>query len=93
MADDLRGLLAERAETHGDFCATALIAQDLKEAMRSQKGACLATKPGVVAEALEAIAMKMARIVAGNERTEDHWRDIQGYAQLVLDWIEREGKR
>jgi hypothetical protein len=43
-----------------------------------------------MAESLEAIAAKIARILAGNARETDHWQDIAGYATLVVRQIERE---
>jgi hypothetical protein len=40
-------------------------------------------------EALEAISMKMARILSGNSFDPDHWHDVAGYASLVVREIER----
>jgi hypothetical protein len=40
-------------------------------------------------EALEMIATKEARILAGNAREKEHWRDIAGYAMLVVNEIDR----
>ena len=34
-------------------------------------------------EALDMIAHKIARILAGNQDNKDHWDDIAGYASLV----------
>jgi hypothetical protein len=42
------------------------------------------------AEALEMIAMKIARILSGNPNFADHWEDIEGYARLVSNELERE---
>jgi hypothetical protein len=42
------------------------------------------------AEALEMIAMKIARILSGNPNFSDHWEDIEGYARLVSNELERE---
>ena len=97
---ELKELLSEREYTHGDFKVVAGIAQGIKKAMRDDGPSRVlgyetnwdATLP-IMREALDAIAVKMARIIAGNGWHKDHWRDIQGYAQLVLDWIERERGR
>ena len=42
-----------------------------------------------MAEALDMISMKQARILAGNARVRDHWKDIAGYAMLVVNELER----
>jgi hypothetical protein len=42
------------------------------------------------AEALEMIAMKIARILSGNSNFADHWEDIEGYARLVSNELQRE---
>jgi hypothetical protein len=36
-------------------------------------------------EALELIAMKIARILSGDHNYRDHWDDIEGYAELGGD--------
>ena len=39
----------------------------------------------VQAEALEQIATKIGRLLSGDSKHADHWKDIQGYAKLVED--------
>lgn len=36
-------------------------------------------------EALDMIAHKIARILAGSAANKDHWEDIAGYAQIARD--------
>ncbi len=36
-------------------------------------------------EAVDMICMKLSRIASGHANFADHWEDIQGYSQLVLD--------
>lgn len=36
-------------------------------------------------EALDMIAHKIGRILAGNANNKDHWDDISGYAQIASD--------
>ena len=36
------------------------------------------------------ILHKVARIMAGNPKEADHWRDIAGYATLAVKELERE---
>lgn len=91
---DLSAVLAERGKTHGNFTDHATITQRLKAEIRSLLGA--RGYPGSVGsssagftyeqvEALEMIAHKMGRILAGDPNFKDHWDDIAGYAKLVSD--------
>jgi hypothetical protein len=43
-------------------------------------------------EALEMLAHKVARILAGDCNHRDHWMDIGGYAELVVRELENGGK-
>ena len=76
-------LLAERGKTHGDFNEHAHITQNLKAAMRRYDSWERLTASQM--EALEMIAHKIGRILAGNPNYADHWDDIAGYAKLVAD--------
>jgi len=89
MSDDgqpvggISALLAERQRTHGDFFTTSLIEQGIIEMMRLGAGQRWIDLPPTVRSALIHIATKMARIVSGDEQEPEHWKDIQGYAELV----------
>lgn len=74
-------LLDERQKTHGDFYDVAATAQELKDAMRRGKNWKLLDD--TEREALQMIASKIGRILAGNPHEPDHWRDIAGYATLI----------
>jgi len=74
-------LLTERAKTHGDFRDNAAVAQSLKDAMRAANWNELTD---VQREALDFIASKIGRILAGDAEFEDHWLDISGYALLPI---------
>ena len=99
MTGDVRDMLARRRRTHGEFCVTARLAQRLKTALRAPAAGVPVrfptgethwdVLPAEVREAADNICQKLARALMGNHREPDHWRDIQGYAQLVLDWIEK----
>jgi hypothetical protein len=83
---DINELLAERGKTHGDYMVHAEISQQFKELMRSFGegwGRCNTAQR----EALEMIAHKIGRILAGNPHFKDHWDDIAGYAKLVADRV------
>lgn len=84
---DIDKLLEERGKVHGDFTERALIAQSLKSIVRDcpnwEDLSC------TQAEALEMIAHKISRILAGNPNVKDHWDDIAGYARLVSMRLEK----
>ena len=82
-------LLAERERTHGSFRHVAKLAHGLQEVMHRAPGHELLSAEKVVA--LDMIALKIARIIAGDDTHADHWRDIAGYATLIADMCE--GKR
>lgn len=84
---DASSLITERSKTHGDFSHTAKVAQAIH--------AVLATGLGhkdihpIMAEALNQIAVKLARIVCGDPSFPGHWEDVAGYSQLVLDHLKQ----
>lgn len=81
---DVNDILKERQKTHGDFEIHAEISQFLKTIIR-QNGELLTSDK---AEALDMIAHKIARILAGDPSHIDHWADIAGYAQLIVNDLE-----
>jgi hypothetical protein len=81
--DDTQKLLNTRQDTHGDFLLVSKISQDIKEAIRWAPKEMATDKR----EALEMIAVKIARICIGNQNEKDHWKDIIGYATLALNRI------
>lgn len=70
--------IKERYTTHGDFENNAEISQALKSIFRKSQ-----RYDAVFQEALDMIAMKLSRILSGNELYFDHWKDIAGYAYLA----------
>lgn len=76
-----RGVLNERGSTHGDFVENGTIMQLLKSDMRTHWG--WEKLEPYEKEALEMIQHKIGRILCGNHKFYDHWRDIAGYAKLV----------
>jgi len=87
-ADDIDVLLDERERTHGDFRTVAETTQSLKAVIMLARPHDM---PDTHAEALDAISLKIARILHGNASDPDHWRDVAGYAQLVARELERGG--
>lgn len=78
-------LLDERGSTHGDYDKMTHCIQGIKTAMRCGTG--WSNLNAGQKEALELIATKIGRIVEGDSNCRDHWQDIIGYSQLVLDRI------
>lgn len=84
---DINQTLAQRAYTHGEFSLVAAVSQSIKESITMADPSNMSN---VQKEALDMIASKIARIVAGDNNEPDHWLDIEGYARLAR--MELEGK-
>jgi hypothetical protein len=69
-----------KQKTHGDYKNTAEISQNMKSVMACGKN--WEALRDTQREALELIAMKIARILSGDHNFRDHWDDIEGYAEL-----------
>ena len=85
---DIHNVLDERGKRYGDFKDHARLTQYLKRVMQNSKSwdDCTDSQR----EALEMIQHKIGRILNGDPSYDDSWRDIIGYAQLVLDQLEKE---
>ena len=80
-------IINEREKTHGVYKSTAAWSQSLKDLFRSS-GNWHNMNDGQK-EALEMIAVKLARLLNGNPQFPDHWDDISGYGKLGSGSIER----
>jgi hypothetical protein len=83
--DELDAVLDSRACDYGRFIDNALLAQNLKGALRDhaeEQGTVLAPDQW---EALEMIMSKVSRLLTGDPHKVDSWVDIAGYATLVAD--------
>lgn len=78
-------LLAERGKTHGDYDSHARITQAIKGIINGNDGRLSPAQR----EALDMIAHKIGRILAGDPNYRDHWDDIAGYAMLVSKQLQR----
>jgi hypothetical protein len=81
-------LIDEREKTHGPFERTASAYCFLQEAIKAAARESNSAASAPVVTAIDMIAMKLARIIAGNPNEPDHWRDIAGYAELVVRSLE-----
>jgi hypothetical protein len=80
-------LLAEREFTHGNYCDTAHVAQMLKIEMHGRvKWSALSARQQ---ESLDQIATKIGRILSGDPNEPEHWKDIAGYANLVVEAVQK----
>ena len=82
-------LLQQRGSTHGNFQENSSTVQHLKIVMREGDYYLL---PDYMKEALDMIQHKIGRILHGDPFLEDHWKDIVGYAQLVVDTMKKDEK-
>lgn len=90
MCNEVDELLAERGERYGEFMDLAYISQDFREVMSVKPGwERLAVDQK---ESLEMITHKIARILNGDPNYVDSWADIAGYAQLVVQRLERDAE-
>lgn len=78
-----KALLTDRGTTHGSFEDNARISQGLKEWMRGGPGWSKLTD--VEREAMDMIALKFSRVLSGKSLEKQHWEDVVGYGQLVLN--------
>lgn len=86
---EIQTILRERDTRYGNFLRQSQITADLKGLMRAY---IVGTWEEELApdqrEALEMIAVKLARILNGDPNYADNWRDIEGYARLVANRLE-----
>lgn len=80
-------ILDQREDTHGDFEDNAGTVCALIRAM----GDSIQDMPEVQNVALSQVALKIARIVNGDNLSDEHWKDIAGYANLVVHWLNKAG--
>jgi primosomal protein N' len=91
-ATNVDAILDKRAEQYGSFMASANVAIRLKGVMHNaiaQQDLHLAPDQLL---ALDMIAVKVSRILTGNPSHLDSWLDIAGYAKLVADRLQGNGR-
>jgi hypothetical protein len=90
MTDDL---LKTRSKDYGNFHTLANLSQTLNSIIAQHYNNVqqqeFTPMPHFMAEALQMICHKISRIVNGNIYYDDSWKDIAGYAQLVVDILEK----
>lgn len=82
-ADTTEQLITERGSRYGKFKDGAEIMQELKDVMRKVDGWHNLTPSQ--REALDMIQHKIGRILNGDPTYDDSWKDIAGYATLIVN--------
>lgn len=83
-------LITERGSRYGKFKDGAEIMQELKDVMREVDGWNNLTPSQ--REALDMIQHKIGRILNGDPNYDDSWKDIAGYATLIVNELNGEIK-
>lgn len=86
----LEQTLEQRKNTHGNFKENSAISMGLKSIIRDHDNFYF--MPRYQQEALDMIAHKISRLIAGDSYFIDTWRDIAGYAQLVVNELSDDPK-
>lgn len=79
----VQALIAERGSRYGKFADGAEIMRDLKHVMHEVDGWNNLTASQK--EALDMIQHKIGRILNGDPTYDDSWKDIAGYATLIVE--------
>lgn len=83
--DEISQTLAERGSRYGSFTTHAQYSERFNATYQSSPNWEYMEPDSK--EALRIIANKIGRILNGDPEYDDNWRDIAGYAKLVLDRI------
>lgn len=83
-------LITERGSRYGKFKDGAEIMQSLKDTVRDVDGWNNLTASQK--EALDMIQHKIGRILNGDPTYDDSWKDIAGYATLIVNELNGEAK-
>lgn len=83
-------IITERGSRYGKFKDGADIMQSLKDTMRDVDGWNNLT--AIQKEALDMIQHKIGRILNGDPTYDDSWKDIAGYATLIVNELNGEVK-
>jgi len=76
----------ERKKLYGNFKNLAEISQKIKDIYYTENNELDPT----INETFEMIVHKLSRIINGGSRYIDNWRDVAGYAQLAIDYLEKD---
>ena len=86
---EINSVLQQRGERYGSYRSVAMTSQLLKDAIRSSFNMKNNSLEWYQMESLDLICNKLARILNGDPNYRDSWLDIAGYAQLVVDELDK----
>lgn len=86
---EIEDILCERSTSYGPFTCNAYVAQVMKDATRMIRPHA----SDVARESVDMICSKLSRLVCGDPHHLDTWRDIIGYATLVVRELEKVDER
>lgn len=89
MKNGIENILNEREKTHGNYEDVARVSQALKDVIRLHLVKQTKHLTSIEHESLDMICGKIARILNGDSREKDHWRDIAGYSMLIVRELEK----
>jgi hypothetical protein len=89
--DDITFTLMQRGDRYGNFEGISTLSQKLLSICLGHSSTLGKNLSDVHREALTMICHKMARICNGDPDYDDSWRDIAGYATLVVKHLNGEG--
>lgn len=87
---EVKQILKQRGERYGKYSNVSWTAQRLKETMRDSYNWREMKLHWTQKESLDLICNKLARILNGDSNYKDSWVDIAGYAQLVVDELDKQ---
>lgn len=85
--------LKQRGTRYGEYSKVSETSQDIKSIIYTSMVAAGKDEsdiPDYMWESMDMIANKLSRIVNGDPMYDDNWRDIAGYAQLVVDELNKD---
>lgn len=85
----MKDIFDEREKRYGNYSEQAMIAQTLITFLLANLARKRKKLDSDQLDALQMIAVKIARIINGDPDYPDSWRDIAGYATLVADRLEK----
>lgn len=78
-------ILKQRASRYGSFSDNARVSQSIQKILKQNPQI---QKDPTLNEAVSYISQKLARVASGDATYIDTWRDIAGYALLVVEYLE-----
>lgn len=84
LSDSAKSLSDDRGKVYGSFTAVAKTSQHLKNMLRSSR------MSAAQKESIDNICTKLARLVQGDPNDLDGWRDIAGYANLIVEQLAKD---